>query len=134
MNLSAKALWIAGGIAVVAIVCCIALGIALHSEGKVEDRQQADIKALSTVRDADNSAQLVNDAAKKKAEEDAQKKAAIIDSIPTDLHGPALVRELQRGLRGGGEDTDSGSGPTGKPAGTVHAADHAAGTDANVRH
>lgn len=132
MNLSDKALCIAGGIAVVVIVCCIALGIALHSEGKVEDRQQADIKALSTVRDADNSAQLVNDAAIKKAEEDAQKKASIIDSIPTDLHGPALVRELQRGLRG--EDTDNGSGPTGKPAGTMPAADHAAGTDANVRH
>ena len=133
MNLSDKALWIAGGIAVVAIVCCIALGIALHSEDKVEDRQQADIKALSTVRDADNSAQLVNDAAIKKAEEDAQKKAAIIDSIPTDLHGSALVRELQRGLRGGGEDTNSGSGPTGKPAGILSGTNDAAGTDENER-
>ena len=132
MNLSPKVLWIAGGIAVVAMVCCIALGIALHSTGKVEDRQQADIKALSNVRGADNTAQAVNDAAQKKAEEDAQKKASIIDSIPTDLHGPALVRELQRGLRG--EDTDSGSGPTGKPAGTMSATDHAAGIDENIRH
>ena len=131
MNLSAKALWIAGGIAVVAIVCCIAMGIALHSTGKIEDRQQADIKSLSNVRDADNTAQTVNDAAQKKAEEDAQKKTSILDSIPTDLHGPALVRELQRGLRG--EDTDSGAGSAGKPAGTVSASDNAAGTDENVR-
>lgn len=132
MNLSAKALWIAGGIAVVVIVCCIALGIALHSAGKVEDRQQADIKSLSNVRDADNSAQLVNDAAEKKAEEDAQKKASIIDSIPTDLHGPALVHELQRGLRG--EDSDSGSGPAGKSSGTMPRTNDAARTDENTRH
>lgn len=131
MDLSNKALWIAGGIGAAAIVCCIALGIALRSQGKIEDRQQADIDALDTVRKADNTAQAVNDAAKKKADEDAQKKASIIDGIAPDIHGPDLVRELQRGLRG--EDTDSGAGSAGKSAGTVSASGHAAGIDENVR-
>ena len=125
MNLSAKALWIAGGIAVVVIVCCIALGIALHSEGKIEARQQADIKSLSKVHDADNSAQLVNDAAKKKADEDAQKKASIIDGIATDLDDSDFVRGLQRGLRGG--DTDSGAGSAGQSSEPVSRSDNAAG-------
>lgn len=131
MDFSGKALWIAGGIAVAAIVCCIALAIALHSTGKIEDRQQADIEALSNVHDADNNAQLVNDAAKKKADEDAQKKASILDSVSTDLDDPYFVHGMQRGLRG--ESADIGSGPAGKPAATMPATDHAAGTDANVK-
>ena len=131
MNFSNKAIWIVGSIGAAAVVCCIALGIALRSESKVENRQQADIKALSNVHNADNSAQIVNDAAKKKADEDAQKKASIIDRIPADIHGADLVRELQRGLRG--ESADPGADSAGKPAGTVPASDHAAGTDANVR-
>jgi len=133
MNLSAKALLIAGGIAVVAIVCCIALGIALHSEGKIEDRQQADIKSLSNVRDADNAAQLANDTAERKADKDAQEKNSILDGISTDLDGPDLVHGLQHGLRGEG-CANGCADPAGKPAAALPAADHAAGTDANVRH
>ena len=132
MDLSNKALWIAGGIGAAALVCCIALGIALRSQGKIEDRQQADIEALSNVHDADNKAQLVNDSAKKKADKDAQKKAAILEGVSTDLDDPDFVHGLQRGLRG--EDTDIGAGSAGKPAGTVPATDHAAGTAANVKH
>ena len=131
MNLSAKALWIAGGIAVVVIVCCIALGIALHSAGKVEDRQQADIKSLSNVRDADNSAQLVNDAAKKKADEDAQQKIAIINGVQNDLDDADFVHGLQRGLRKGNSDGCDSS--AGQPSGTVPRTDNAAGTAEHVR-
>ena len=131
MNLSAKALWIAGGIAVVVIVCCIALGIALHSAGKVEDRQQADIKSLSNVRDADNSAQLVNDAAKKKADEDAQQKIAIINGVQNDLDDADFVHGLQRGLRKGNSDGCDSS--AGQPSGTVPRTDNAAGADEHVR-
>lgn len=134
MNLSAKALWIACGIAVVAIVCCIAIDAVLRSEGKIEARQQADIKKLSIVRDADNSAQVANDVAKKKADEDAQKKTSILDSISTDLDGPDLVHGLQWGLRGGGEGADSGADPAGKLAATLPGTNDAARTDANVRH
>lgn len=132
MNLSPKALWIVGGISVVVIVCCIALAIALHSGGKIEDRQQADIKALSTVRDADNNAQIINNSAKKKADEDAQKKASILNGISTDFDDSDFVRGMQRGLRG--EGADSGAGSAGKSSGTVPATNHAAGTDANVKH
>ena len=137
MNISAKALWIICGIAVVAIVCCVALGKALQSEGKLNERQQSDIQAFETVHKADGEAQLVNDAAKKKADEDAQKKAAIVDGVSSDLDGPDFVRGLQRGLRGeyanSGEDANSGVGTTGKSSGSMPGTNNATGTHANDR-
>lgn len=131
MNLSEKFIWGAVGCVVVAIVCCIAMDAVLRSEGKIEARQQADIKSLSNVRDADNSAQLVNDAAKKKADEDAQQKIAIINGVQNDLDDADFVHGLQRGLRkGNSDDCDSSAGQS---SGTVPRTDNAAGAAEHVR-
>ena len=43
---SGKLLWITGGIGAAAIICCVALGIALRNQSKTIDRLEADIQAL----------------------------------------------------------------------------------------
>ena len=47
---SGKILWITGGIGAAAIICCIALGIALRNQSKTIDRLEADIQAYASVR------------------------------------------------------------------------------------
>ncbi len=132
MDITGKTLWICGGTSAAALVCCIALGLTVRSQGQLIDRLQADARAVDVVRDADAESQTVAEGAKRKADEDAQKKAAIVDGVSADLDNPDFVRGLQRGLRG--ENANSGADPAGKLDGSVRGTDHAAGTDANVGH
>lgn len=127
--MSNSVLWICGGIGAAALICCLVLGIAVHSQGQLIDKLQLEVQAIVTAREADAEAQIANDAAKKKADNDAQKKREIVDGVQTSLPDPDFVHGMQRGLRG--ESADGNTAPPAKSSGTVPGADDAAGTAAD---
>ncbi len=113
MDISSKALWICGGIGVVAIVCCIALGIAVRSQGQLIDRLQADVRINTQARQAADIAQAMRDTLYQKAESDAQDKAAMLDGISDCSSDADTLARLQRVF---GQGANAGDNATGQSA------------------
>lgn len=110
---SSKLFWIAGGIGAAAIICCIALGIALRNQGKTIDRLEADIQDYASVRDADASSQSVKTQKDQEAQANAQAKTDILNGISCDASDDDALDRLRRVfIEGANKNTDA----TGKSA------------------
>ena len=93
---SGKLLWITGGIGAAAIICCIALGIALRNQSKTIDRLEADIQAYASVREADASSQSVKMQKDQEAQGNAQAKTDILNGISCDASDDDALADLRR--------------------------------------
>ena len=93
---SGKLLWITGGIGAAAIICCIALGIALRNQSKDIDLLEADIQAYASVREADASSQSVKTQKDQEAQGNAQAKTDILNGITCDASDDDALAGLRR--------------------------------------
>ena len=105
---SGKLLWITGGIGAAAIICCIALGIALRNQSKTIDRLEADIQAYDSVREADASSQSVKVQKDQEAQSNAQTRTDILNGIPCDASDDDALAGLRRVfVEGANKNTDA---------------------------
>lgn len=124
---SGKLILITGGIGVAAIICCIALGIALRNQSKTIDRLEADIQDYASVREADISSQSVKAQKDQEAQSNAQEKTDILNGIPCDASDDDALAGLRRVfIEGANKNTDSAGkyacrlSDAGSPGGSVH--------------
>lgn len=124
---SGKLIWIAGGIGASAIICCIALGIALRSQSKTIDRLEADIQAYASVREADASSQSVKTQKDQEAQSNAQAKTDVLNGISCDASDDDALADLRRVfIEGANKNTDAAGksacrlSDAGSPGGSVH--------------
>lgn len=124
---SGKLIWIAGGIGAAAIICCIALGIALRNQSKAIDRLEADIQAYASVREADASSQSVKTQKDQEAQGNAQAKTDILNGISCDASDDDALADLRRVfIEGANKNTDAAGksacrlSDAGSPGGAVH--------------
>ena len=124
---SGRLLWITGGIGAAAIICCIALGIALRNQSKTIDRLEADIQAYASVREADASSQSVKTQKDQEAQSNAQAKTDILNGISCDTSDDAALAGLRRVfVESANKNTDSAGKSAcrlpdaGSPGGSVH--------------
>lgn len=113
MNFSSKALWIVGSIGAAAVVCCIALAIALRSQGQAIDRIEADLKAVVEVREADTNAQTLKAQKDQEAQANAKAKTEIVNAISDCASDDDALAELRRVFTKG---ANNGADATAKPA------------------
>ena len=124
---SGKLIWIAGGIGAAAIICCIALGIALRNQSKTIDRLEADIQAYASVREADASSQSVKTQKDQEAQSNAQAKTDILNGITCDASDDDALAGLRRVfVKSANKNTDATGKSAcrlpdaGSPGGSVH--------------
>ena len=113
MDLSGKALLITGVIGAAALVCCIALGFTLRSQGQAIDRLEADLKAVVEVRDADTNAQNLKAQKDQEAQANAKAKTEIVNGISDCASDDDALAELRRVFTTG---ANNGADATAKPA------------------
>ncbi len=122
-----KLLWITGGIGAAAIICCIALGIAIRNQSKTIDRLEADIQDYASVREADASSQSVKTQKDQEAQSNAQAKTDILNGISCDASDDDVLDDLRRVfIEGANKNTDAAGKSAcrlpdaGSPGGSVH--------------
>lgn len=113
MDAKGKLLWLFGCLSATAIICCIALGLSLRSQGQLINRIQADVQIILDVRKADELAQSLRDNLYREAHYNAQAKYDALENIPDGLLDADWLDALRRGLRLTGGD--GGADTTGKP-------------------
>ncbi len=130
MDAKGKLLWLFGCLSATAIICCIALGLSLRSQGQLIDRIQADVQIILDVRKADDLAQVLRDELYKEAQGNAREKNDILDGIKVDpdLPDADFFRPLLRVLP---ESSNSSDLPTGKPDGGLPSASSAGKTSSD---
>ena len=116
MDISGKALWICGGIGAATVLCCIALGVAVRSQGQIIDRLQADVQAIADVRQADDLAQSMRDKLYQGARNNAQSKYVILDGVQSGAAGLSDADYLDALRRVYPQDTDGSADAAGKSA------------------
>lgn len=104
MDLSGKALWIIGSIGAAAIVCCIALGIAMRVQGQAIDRLEKSLQDVAKVRSADADAQDVKAQKDHEAQANAKEKTEIVNAIPDCASDDDALAELRRVFSKGAND------------------------------
>lgn len=116
MDAKGKLLWLFGTLSVAAIVCCVALGVSLRSQGQLIDRIQADVQSVLDARKADEMAQSLRDELYRETQSNARDKNDILDGIKVDpaLPDADFFRPL---LRVFPEGADGSAGPSAKPDG-----------------
>lgn len=124
---SGKLLWITGGIGAAAIICCIALGIALRNQSKTIDRLEVDIQVYDSAREADASSQSVKTQKDQEAQSNAQAKTDILNGISCDASDDDALADLRRVfIEGTNKNTDAAGksscrlSDAGSPGGSVH--------------
>lgn len=122
-----RLLWITGGIGAAAIICCVALGIALRNQSKIIDRLEADIQAYASVREADASSQSVKTQKDQEAQGNAQAKTDILNGISCDASDDDALAGLRRVfLEGTNKNIDAAGksscrlSDAGRPGDSVH--------------
>ena len=104
MDFSGKAIWIVGSIGAAAVVCCIALGIALHSQGQAIERLEKDLQDVAKVRAADTNAQNIKTQKDQEAQTNATAKTEIVNAIPDCASDDDALAELRRVFTKGAND------------------------------
>ena len=113
MDLSGKAMLITGVIGAAAVVCCIALGIALHSQGQAIDRLEKDLQDVAKVRAADTNAQNIKTQKDQEAQTNATAKTEIVNGISDCASDDDALAELRRVFtKGANAGADAAAKPT----------------------
>lgn len=131
MDISGRALWICGGICAAAIVCCIALGLAVRSQGQLIDRLQVDVQVNTKAIQAADIAQAMRDKLYQGARNDAQSKYVILDGVQSGAAGLSDADYLDAMRRVYPQDTGGSTDAAGKSAAGLPSAGSAASHDAD---